>query len=90
MTPDAGHTPMDDLPRLAVLEPDRARAARTRRRCHAVLERQRRGRGRTRVAAPGVGASARVGSAVLVAFGLIFVAYVGELVATALRLLTSR
>lgn len=84
-------TLMDGLARLAVLEPDGVRAGRTRQQCRAVLGRQRAAHARKaqqRVGNGDVdGMRSRVRPAAIAAFGLLCAMYVGELVATAARLL---
>ena len=91
MTREPGHSSVDDLSRLAALEPDRARAERTRQHCRALLGRQRAAQTRSAARALTIKGIAATPSplppVVLGAFCLLGAAYVGELFATAIRLL---
>ena len=88
---EPGHSSVDDLSRLAVLEPDRARAERTRQHCHARLGRQRAAQTRSAdlaLAIKGIAATpSPLSSVVIGVFGLLGAAYVGELFVTGIRLL---
>ena len=91
MTRETAHSSVDDLSRLAVLEPDCARARRTRHQCHALLARQRAAQTRSSARAlafKGIAATpSSLPPVVIGAFCLLGAAYVGELFATAMRLL---
>ena len=92
MTPDAADVSIGDLQRLAVLEPDAARVARTRARCQAALARQRAGHAGRAARTAAVERTEAVASRQSpVAIGgccLLCAAYVGELVGTVVRLLS--
>ena len=81
---------IDDLGGLSRLEPDARRADRTRQRCRAVLHRRRVARIRTDVrlrAIERIEAPRRLSPVAIGVFCFLCVVYVGELVATAVRLL---
>jgi hypothetical protein len=90
MTGDAGHPAMEHLARMRILEPDAARAARTRQRCQAMLRR----RAESTIGAPpalAAGGNApgpmRLRPTAVAAFCVLCAVYVGGLVATAVRVL---
>ena len=91
MTPEPGNSSVADLSRLAALEPDHARAQRTRQHCHTLLARRRAAQTRTAarmLAIDGIQApSSRLHPVAIGGFCLFGAAYVGGLFATAIRLL---
>jgi len=92
MTRDEAPGPVDARQRLALLEPDAVRAARTRARCRAALARQRAvhaGKAtRTAALEKAEAVPSRLSPVAIGAFCLLCAAYVGELVVTAVRLLS--